>query len=186
MNAIVIYKSKYGSTRDYAKWIADELECEAVESKLVNADNLEKYDTIIYGGGLYASVINGVSLITKNFEKIKSKNIIVFTTALAPLSCTDYYHSVTNKNFNSEQQEHIKIFNLLGKMIMEELTFAHRNAINMLKKFLESKSSLTGDQQILLELCGKSSDLTDRTAIVPLVEYVHKISQQTDNLKKAL
>ena len=33
MNSIVIYKSKYGSTESYAKWIADELGCEAVDAK---------------------------------------------------------------------------------------------------------------------------------------------------------
>ena len=30
MNTIVIYKSKYGSTKDYAKWIAKELGCDAM------------------------------------------------------------------------------------------------------------------------------------------------------------
>ena len=38
------------------------------DKKEVKADDLLKYDTIIYGGGLYAEIINGVSLITKNYE----------------------------------------------------------------------------------------------------------------------
>ncbi len=178
MNTIVIYRSKYGSTRDYAKWIAEELKCETADAKDVNAADLGKYDTVIYGGGLYGGVINGIALITKNFEKIKNKNIVVFTTALAPLSCVDYYRGVTDKNFNSEQKERIKIFNLPGKMIMEELTFAHRNAINMLKNYLESKKPLTGDRQILFDLCGKSSDLTNRAAIAPLIEYLHEAERE--------
>ena len=28
MNAIVVYKSKYGSTKAYAEWIANELSCD--------------------------------------------------------------------------------------------------------------------------------------------------------------
>ena len=31
MNAIVVYKTKYGSTKTYAEWIAEALDCEAVE-----------------------------------------------------------------------------------------------------------------------------------------------------------
>ena len=65
MNAIVIYKSKYGSTKDYAMWIAEELGCEAKDAKSVKVLDLLAYDTIIYGGGLYAEIIAGVSLITK-------------------------------------------------------------------------------------------------------------------------
>ena len=51
MNAIVIYKSKYGSTKAYAEWIAEALSCQAVEAKSVKADDLLAYDTIVYGGG---------------------------------------------------------------------------------------------------------------------------------------
>ena len=73
MNAIVVYKTKYGSTKTYAEWIAEELSADIRDAKTVKADDLLKYDTIIYGGGLYAEVINGVSLITKNYEKLKDK-----------------------------------------------------------------------------------------------------------------
>lgn len=33
MKTIVIYKSKYGSTKKYAEWIADALNCTAVDAK---------------------------------------------------------------------------------------------------------------------------------------------------------
>ena len=39
--------------------------------------DITKYDTIIYGGGLYAEVINGVTLITKNNDKLKDKKILL-------------------------------------------------------------------------------------------------------------
>ena len=70
MKAIVIYKSKYGSTKCYAQWIADELECDINDASNVKIEDLYEYDTIIYGGGLYAEVIAGVSLITKNNKYI--------------------------------------------------------------------------------------------------------------------
>ena len=63
---IVVYKTKYGSTKSYAQWIAEDLGCNFVDAKDIKIDELLQYDTIIYGGGLYAEIINGVSLITKN------------------------------------------------------------------------------------------------------------------------
>ena len=47
MNTVVIYKSKYGSTRTYAEWISKELECEIYDAKNIKADDLLKYDAII-------------------------------------------------------------------------------------------------------------------------------------------
>ena len=70
-NILVIYKSIYGSTKKYAKWIAEDLNCNVVEVKKVKIKDLENYKTIIYGGGLYASGISGVSFIKKNYNKLK-------------------------------------------------------------------------------------------------------------------
>ena len=78
MNAIVIYKTKYGSTKSYAQWIGEELGCRVVDVKEITIDELDRYDTIIYGGGLYAEAINGVSLITKNIDRLKNKKIAIF------------------------------------------------------------------------------------------------------------
>ena len=56
MNAIVVYKSKYGCTKTYAQWIAEELSCDICEQSEIKIDELKKYDIIIYGGGLYAEI----------------------------------------------------------------------------------------------------------------------------------
>ncbi len=173
MNAVVIYKSKYGSTKAYAEWIAEELGCEAKDAKGIKADDLLKYDTIIYGGGLYAEVIAGVSLITKNIEKLKDKKLIVFTTGITPLHVREYYDGeVLDKNFKPEIRQFIKVFNFMGKMILSELSVPHRSALKMLKKIMSAKENPTELEKMLIELCDADGDFTDRAQIVELVEYV--------------
>lgn len=173
MNPIVIYKSKYGSTKAYAEWIAEEIGCEAVDAKKVKADMLSEYDTIVYGGGLYAEIISGVTLITKNIDKLAGKKIAVFTTGLTPLDCRDYYDKlVIEKNFKPEMLDKIKIFNFLGKMIIDELSLPHKAAIKTLKKIMQGKENPTEMEQLLIRLCDESGDFTDRNAIKDLVEYI--------------
>lgn len=173
MNPIVIYKSKYGSTKAYAEWIAEEIGCEAVDAKKVKADMLSEYDTIVYGGGLYAEIISGVTLITKNIDKLAGKKIAVFTTGLTPLDCRDYYDKlVIEKNFKPEMLDKIKIFNFLGKMIIDELSLPHKAAIKTLKKIMQGKENPTEMEQLLINLCDESGDFTDREAIKDLVEYI--------------
>lgn len=172
MSKIVIYKSRYGSTKAYAKWIAEELGCEAVEAKAVKADDLERYDTIVYGGGLYAEIINGVSLITKNLDKLSGKKIAVFSTGITPLDCREYYDTyVIEKNFKNGVPENVRIFNFMGKMILDELTFPHRAAIKTLKKIMSGKEKPTEMEILLAELCDADGDFTDKNAIKDLVEY---------------
>lgn len=172
MNAIVVYKSKYGSTKAYAEWIAEELGCQAVEASKVKADDLEKYDTIIYGGGLYAEVIAGVTLITKNLDKLKDKKLIVYTTGITPIDCRGYYDDlVVNKNFKGESYKKVKMFNFMGKMVIDELSLVHKTAIKTLKKLMSDKKNPTEMEKLLIELCDVDGDFTDKNAIKELLEY---------------
>lgn len=172
MNAIVIYKSKYGSTKAYAQWIAEELSCEAVDVKNVKIDDLKDYDAIVYGGGLYAEVIAGVSFITKNLDKIKGKKLAVYSTGITPLDCRDYYDKlVLEKNFKGDSLSHIKVFNFYGKMILSELSLPHRTAIKALKKLMSSKENPTEMEKLLVELCDADGDFSDKSLIGELVEY---------------
>lgn len=172
MNTIVIYKSKYGSTKSYAEWIAEELSCKAVDASKVKADDLADYDTIIYGGGLYAEVIAGVSIITKNLNKLSGKKLIVFTTGLTPPECREYYDDlVVKKNFKGDTFSHIKMYNYPGKMIISELSLVHKTAIKTLKKIMSDKKNPTEMEKLLIDLCDVDADLTDQSLITELVEY---------------
>ena len=173
MSTIVIYKTKYGGTRKYAEWIAEELYCEAVYAKTVKIDDILKYDTIVYGGGLYAEIINGVHMLTKNMDKLKGKKIAIFTTGLTPPDCRDYYDKmVIEKNFKDGLPQNVRIFNYLGRMVVNELSIVHRTALKTLKKLMQGKENPTEMEKLLVELCDADGDFCDRESIGELVEYV--------------
>lgn len=175
MSIIVIYKSKYGSTRTYAEWIASDLNCEAVDAKDVKIEDLEKYDTIIYGGGLYAEVISGVTLITRNLDKLENKKIIVYSTGITPLKYKEYYDKlVIEKNFKPQMLEKIKVFNFMGKMIIDELSMPHRAALRTLKQIMSAKKEPSEMERLLIDLCDTSGDFCDRESIKDLIQYVRK------------
>ena len=123
----VVYKSKYGHAEKYANWIADELKADLIEASKANVQKLLQYDIIIYGGGLYASGISGVkSCITKNFEKLKHKQISIFTVGLGKTDDLSVFESVKNHNFSAPMLEEIKFFHFRGGINYKKLTFIHR------------------------------------------------------------
>ncbi len=172
MKPIVLYRSKYGSTKNYANWIAEELSCEAIDAKGVSADILKDYDTIIYGGGLYAEIIAGVSIITKNIDKLQNKKLIVFTTGLTPTNVREYYDGmVIEKNFKGDTKDKVKVFNFPGKMVYKELSLVHRTAIKTLQTIMSKKENPTDMEKMLVHLCDIDADLSDKSLITELVEY---------------
>lgn len=172
MSTIVVYKTKYGSTKTYAEWIANELGCEAVDAKTIKIEDLLEYDTIVYGGGLYAEVINGAILITKNMNKLEGKKLIIYSTGITPLEYREYYDKlVIEKNFKPEMLEKIKVYNFMGKMIIDELSLVHKSALKTLKQIMQNKKNPTEMEELLIKLCDTSGDFCDKSAIKELVEY---------------
>ncbi|MBQ4556955.1 MAG: flavodoxin [Clostridia bacterium] len=173
MNAVVIYRTKYGSTKTYAEWISEELDCPVFDYKNISVSDLLNYDTIIYGGGLYAEVINGVHLLTKSLSRLAGKKIVVYSTGITPLDCRDYYDKlVIEKNFKPDMLDQIKVFNFLGKMKLDELSLVHRTALKTLKKIMSGKTNPSEMEKLLIDLCDADGDFSDRAAIKELVDYV--------------
>lgn len=171
---VILYKSRYGSTKKYAQWIAEETDGDLFESSEVNINELTKYDTIIYGGGLYASGIAGVSTITKNYDVLKDKKIVVFTVGLASTDNEEIFIPIIEKNFPKAMQANIKFFHFRGGIDYDKLGFIHKSMMTMLKIVISKKSSeeLSDDDRELLDTYGGKVDFTDKSAIEPLLSYL--------------
>ena len=173
--AVVIYKSNYGAAKTYAQGIANKLDIDLFPVSQVGIEKLLEYDTIIYGGGLYASGINGISLIVKNFEKLKNKNLIVFTVGLAATEDKKVFEPILKKNFTDEMIDKITVFNLRGAIDYKKLNLVHRSMMAMLKTMVSGKKELTDEDRQMLETYGDRVDFTDINTVEPLIEYVKNL-----------
>ena len=53
MKGIIIYKSKYGATSQYAHWLSEELKLPAREPEEITSNELADCDFIIVGSAVY-------------------------------------------------------------------------------------------------------------------------------------
>jgi menaquinone-dependent protoporphyrinogen IX oxidase len=164
-NVIVVYQSKYGTTGQYAAWIAEELGAELLERREAIPAKLREFDCVIYGGGLYAGGISGVGLVTKH----PVKNLVVFTVGLADPENTDYT-DILEKNFSAEMRKSLKVFHLRGGIDYKKLGFIHRGMMAILKMMTTRNpdSKLTDEDRMFMDTYGNEADFTDRRTIAPL------------------
>ena len=57
---IILYQSKYGATKRYAGWLQEATGFDCVETKKADIATVAGYDTVLLGGGIYASGIAGL------------------------------------------------------------------------------------------------------------------------------
>jgi len=172
---VVIYKSKYGSAQNYAQWIADEVKADLFERSKVTLNDMLKYDTIIYGGSLYATGILGISLIKRNFDRIKDKKVIVFSVGASPAH-PEVVKDIINNNFNEEMKGKVYFFHLRGGFNYNKLNPIDKVLMYLLKKKIEKKKpdELTDDEKGMLACYKHPADWTNKKSISPIVELVKK------------
>lgn len=175
MSTLVIYKSRSGFTKKYAEWIKDELTADIYEASKINAKMMAGYDTIIYGGGLYAVGINGVKLITNNLGRLNDKKIIVFATGASPNEAR-VFQDVVNRNFTIAQQKQIRFFYLRGGFDYNKLTPFFKAVMSLMKWTLKRKKDPTPDDQGMLAAFDQPVDFTDKNNLKDLLAYVNSIS----------
>lgn len=177
----VIYSSRYGYTKRYAQWIGETLSCPVFSRKNWKKEQFSQYDTIIYGGGLYAGGVSGISLLTKNREILRRKNVLLFTCGLADPSDrqnTEHIKASLSRTLPPEMMDRIKLFHLRGGIDYSRLGPIHKIMMSLLRRMLLKKSpdALRAEDKLLLKTYGGKTDYTDRAAITPLIGQCHTFS----------
>lgn len=169
----VVYKSKYGSTERYARWIAEKAGADLFSAGQITIDALLSYDTIVYGGGLHAGGIFGFSLIKKNYHRLKDKRLVVFAVG-ATLKKEDAVAELKRINLTPEMQETTAFYLLRGG-----LDYKKMNALDRFLMFLQvcrlksmNPDTLNDDSKGVIATYGKVVDFTREEAVEPIVQYI--------------
>lgn len=174
MKTVVVYKSISGFTKKYAEWIAEELEADLLGVEKIDIDILLKYDIIIYGGSLHAVGISGINIIKNNLNKLKDKNIIIFTTGASP-SKESTVSEVKDSNFSVEEQKQIRFYYFRGGFDFNKLNFTNKILMTLMKWKIKLKRHKTPDEKGMLAAFSKPMDFTKKKNIKELLEYAHSL-----------
>ena len=168
--AVVIYKGKYGATEQYARWIAEELQCDIFDADHFLARDFGKYDNIIFGGALQAGGIKGFELIRKNRMKILEKKTVIFAVGLNTDSQENRIQ-VREINFNKYALSGMTLYYCKGAFDPEKVKGMDRAIINLTLNMLKKKpeSQWTGDERRLYHDMTEGADYIDKKYIGPIV-----------------
>ncbi len=171
---IVIYKSKYGTTKKYAEWLAKEIEYELTEITKTNIKQVSQYQNIILCGAIYASGISGLSFLKKHFNALKDKNIAIFCVGASPYE-EKAFKAIKAHNLKEELQN-IPVFYGRGAWDESKMKFIDRTLCKMLQKAVSKKDPSTYEQweAALVDSFGKTCDWTDKAYLQPLIFMINE------------
>ena len=172
MKGLVIYKGKYGATKQYAIWIGQELQLTVASADRFPLDELTRYDYIILGSSVYIGKLEIKDWLKKNFLVLRNKKLFLFQVAGSPAEQTEKRESYNKASLSSTILEKIQFYYLPGIMIMINLSGWHRFMLNMGAKLtkdpIEKKTMLT------------DFDHVKKENIFPIIEAVRTFTEIND------
>ena len=172
---IILFQSKYGATKKYAQWLVEETGYDCIETKTAKVVNLQDYDVIILGGGVYASGIAGLSFLKKNISNLSHKKIVVFAVGASPYD-EKAIKQIRDMHFKDALSD-VPLFYCRGAWDEDKMKFLDRTLCKMLQKAVAKQNPEEYEpwQQALMCSVGQKCDWTDKTYLEPLFDYIREV-----------
>jgi len=164
MSNIVIYCSRYGSTKDYAEALAKSMNWEAVSHKHVSATTMKDADAVVLASNVRIGKM-GISKLAKRYMDIlKTKCKAVIAVGGAERDKQDYYLEVVKKNLSFLSLKDEQIFGLGGRKKMAEMKGMDSFMFKMMDKMVKDSPE---KKDMMQEV-----DHVDIQHIEPIVAYL--------------
>ncbi|ETD23022.1 flavodoxin domain-containing protein [Helicobacter macacae] len=164
---LIVYKSKYGATKDYVKWLekalADrQIACDICQVDKTPTQDFCGYGAVVFAGGIYGGELS-IAKSLKDFARHLTEGqkatpipnklatpklhciLIGLSSPLAP------HQSTLDKNFTPSEQESIEFHFLQGRLDFGKLDSVDRERMNAYREMLRARASRTSEQEALLE-----------------------------------
>lgn len=168
---IVVYRTKSGFTEKYARWIAEELECECMPFESVTNSMLRQYKRVVIGGYVRYEALDNAKAVAQLVSGLPDVTLfIVGATPMTDRFATGYMLKRTYKR--SKAFRYIPHFYLQGGMNPERLGRFERFLVKVMCYILSHSLKVTPQMRSVAERMSRKADFTNRDNIFALVEYV--------------
>lgn len=162
-SGIIIYWSKYGCTKQYARWLHEKTGFKICAMSAPFAPSLKKAGVIIAGSSIRSGKLKIASWIRTHWKDLKDKLVIVYSTsALSPEDST--LQEIWHKSLPSEIRMSCEYFPMPGRLIYSRLTI-----LDKIKLWSDAMTS--GDPEVEQGL-KKGFNSMDIAALSPILERV--------------
>ena len=130
MKGIIIYKGKYGATRQYAEWLSQELDLNfSLADELDINDNSNRF--FILGSSVYIGKLQLSKWLQRNKKYLLNKKIFFFLVAGTPPSETEKLMGYIKTGIPEEIQSNCSYYFLPGRLNMEKLSWKDKFMLRM-------------------------------------------------------
>lgn len=172
---IIIYGSKYGTTKQYAEELSKRTNIKAEE--YTNIQDINNYEIIIYIGALYAGGVLGMKKTLNKLSNTTNKKIIIITVGLADpkdKNNTDSIREGIKRQISQDIYNQADIHFLRGGIDYSTLNLKHKTMMALLYRKAKGlkEEEKTAEVKAMIETYGKKVNFVDFNSLNPIIDAI--------------
>jgi len=164
MNGIVLYKSRYGATRQYADWIAADLRLPVIDPERIDERLLTACDFLLIGTSVYNGELTLKAWLKENEHLLKHKKMLIFIVCAPSPDVSKHGQIIMDNVPGTLLRPSTDIFFLPGRWILGHLTPTDGRALR--------EKALTEGDPAKKEVLSQDSDAVKKENIFEVLEAV--------------
>lgn len=175
MDRIIIYGSCYGTAKLYAEALSEKTGIKAVSYDRISG--LDRYETIVYVGGLYAGGVRGMAKTVKKIPADTCRRFIVVTVGLADPEDEKNVRNIrasAGKQIPGGLRARTEFYHLRGGIDYSKLNLVHRTMMKLLYEQVKKQpvEQQDAETRAMIETYGKKADFIDLDRLDPIVKML--------------
>ena len=135
MKTAIVYKSAFGTTRQYAQWLHESISSDLYPVNKVNNDILRGHEMVVVCGSTYAGKLVFNGFLKKNMDTLLDKKLVLVAVGMAP---PDDKASVESYETIPEPLRKIAgYYKLQGKMFQDKNGMVKKENLNPVIQYIE-------------------------------------------------
>jgi menaquinone-dependent protoporphyrinogen IX oxidase len=140
MKGIIVYNGKYGATKQYADWLAEELQLTVLPADDPTSRQLKDYDVILLGTSVYIGKLKIAAWINENQSILEDKKLFLFVVSGTKPSEKEKLDGYVRSGVPEEIRKRCKIFFLPGRVMLAKLSWKDRFLLSVAARLAKNSN----------------------------------------------
>lgn len=170
MKGIILFKSQYGSTEQYARWLSEDTGVKAVDIHEADPETVKSCEFVVIGSHIKIGHIQATDWIKTHWEWLKDKKLILFGVS-GSYANKKQQREVLETSLPEDWIDEFQYFSLPGRL--------NKRSLNWWDRFIVSLGSRIMRDEEARSRMKEGFDYVDKKRLEPVKKLILRLSKQS-------
>lgn len=174
-NVAIVYSSKYGHTKQYADWLKEDVDADAIDISKFNITQMLAYKLVIFACGVYGDKLSIMDFVKKNVTAIPSQKTMVMAVGWYTNDSKEATEKLIDENYPSEFKGKVPMYVVNSGINKKQISKMDSVKLVAAKLAIEKKDGRSSDDINALGILNGYSDPTSKDNLESIKKGIDKL-----------